>query len=83
MKLPSLDPELRPQQKLLVHRQLAGLLVVRPVVGRVVRDVEDLLPEGEVAAQFSRAYDIVTKCGFGGEARLVRSKANQSGLSLP
>jgi hypothetical protein len=42
-----------------------------------------LLAKGEVAAQFSRAYDIVTKCGFGGEARLARSKANQSGLSLP
>ena len=52
MKLPSLDPELRPQHKLLVHRQLAGLLVVRPVVGRVVGDVQDLLAKGEIAADF-------------------------------
>src|SRR5204863_2759375 len=38
-----LNPDLRPQHKLLLHRQLAGLLVVLPVVGRVVRDVENLL----------------------------------------
>jgi hypothetical protein len=50
VKLPRLDPELRPQDCFLVDAQLPALRVVAPVIGRVVRDVEDLLPEAELAA---------------------------------
>jgi hypothetical protein len=45
--------------------QLAGLLVVGPVVGRVVGDVQDLLAKREVVADFPRAHKILTKVGVG------------------
>src|ERR1051326_38441 len=80
MKLPSLDPDLRPQDRLLLDREVAGLLVVAPVVGRVVGDIQDLLAKGEIAADFPRAHDIATKCGFGPPFRSVVRMRSQPGL---
>ena len=74
MELAGLDPDLGPQHVLLVHRQLAGLLIVGPVVRRVVRNVQNLLAKAEVAADFPRAHEILTKVLMGGDPQMLDAR---------
>jgi hypothetical protein len=78
VELPSLDAELGAKDQLLVHH-LRAVLGCHPVVGAIIGDVEDLLPEGEVAPHFRRAIESVPKAGFG--RRSQRVSASRSGFS--
>jgi len=63
VKLARLYAQLGPQDQLLV-RDLLAVLGGEPVVAAVVRDVEDLLAESKITANFPRAIKVLPKAGL-------------------
>jgi hypothetical protein len=83
MELARLDPDLRAQDGLFLDRQLAGLLVIGPVVSRVVRDVDDLFTKREVRPNVPRARIVLVKLRVALALRLRDLKARVLSLMCP
>jgi hypothetical protein len=80
LPLPRLDPQLRPQHRLFLHRQLTAVGIEGPIVRDVVGDLQLLLGKGGVRPYVSRALIRLQKLGMGPKS-LTRGKKVGRGVN--